>query len=383
MMIDEFTRTVQEAQAGKSAAWRALVAQYQRPALRVAYNILGNQDDVEDTLQEAWLLATQKLATLHEPTRFGGWFYRIVANVDLRRRQKRAAQPIALEALAQLVQPDEEQSQPNEYVGHLPLAMQTLSSRDQIVIALHYYSGVPLATIARLLSIPVGTVKSRLHHARQTLRKELLQMNTQGSTRPEHIPTDFRQTIAGMGGEIPWQPLFTGSFDGWSVNRQPIDADTVPEQWEVIGNDGLVGDDQKNGTMLTYGEQAWEDLEFSLLVTPLAGGNVQTLFRVNEEANGWYLVDMLIGWQAVAVSRLTFDGKGNSELTKLSVVNYPLEHGREYALSIATRGHSITTYMDGALVNQLTDATWLGGQVGLNVWHGKTLYRDMQVRLLR
>jgi len=207
-------------------------------------------------------------------------------------------------------------------------------------------------------------------------------MSTQGITRPDHIPTDFRQTIAGMGGEIPWQPLFTGSFDGWSANRQPITTGSTPEQWEVVGNDGLVGEDQTNGTILTYGEQGWGDLEFSLLVTPLAGGNVQTLFRVNEAANGWYQVDMLIGWQAVAVSRLTFDGQGNSELTKLSVVNYPLEHGREYALSIATRGHSITTYIDGALVNQLTDATWLGGQVGLNVWHGKTLYRDMQVRLL-
>ncbi|MEZ4621430.1 MAG: hypothetical protein R2867_38840 [Caldilineaceae bacterium] len=40
----------------------------------------------------------------------------------------------------------------------------------------------------------------------------------------------------------------------------------------------------------------------------LTGGNVQTLFRVNEAANGWYQVDILIGWQAVVV-RLTFDGR--------------------------------------------------------------------------
>jgi RNA polymerase sigma-70 factor (ECF subfamily) len=382
MMSNEFTRTVEEAQAGEAQAWQLLVQQYHRPALRVAYNILSNQDDVEDALQEAWLLATQKLTSLREPARFGGWFYRIVANVALRKRQKRAAQPVALEALTQLIQPAEEPSPTGEYLDRLPLAMQALSHRDQIVIALHYYSSVPVVTIARLLAIPVGTVKSRLHHARQTLRKELRQMSTQGITRPDHIPTDFRQTIAGMGGEIPWQPLFTGSFASWSANRTPIAAGTVPDGWEVVGNDGLVGEDQANGTMLTYGEPAWEDLECSLLVTPLAGGNVQTLFRINEAVNGWYQVDMLIGWQAVAVSRLTFDGQGNGELTKLSVVNYPLEHGREYALSIATRGHSITTYIDGALVNQLTDATWLGGQVGLNVWHGKTLYRDIQVRLL-
>ena len=382
-MLEDLTEIVRRAQANDRDAWQRLVESYHQPARRVAYTMLGNHDDAEDVLQDAWLLATRKINALREPTRFGGWFYRIVTNVALRKRQQRAAQPAALATLETLVQPSVESPTENDALQRLPLAMQALSNKDQIVIALHYYSGAPLTTIARLLEIPVGTVKSRLHHARQALRKELLTMNKQGIQRPDHIPADFRQTIAGMGGEIPWQPLFMGDFIGWSADRAPIPTGTTPPQWEVIGTDGLVGEDDQQGTTLTYGEPKWGDLEFSLLVTPLAGGNVQVLFRVNKEANGWYLVDMLLGWQAVAVSRLAIDSQGRGEMTKLSVVNYPLEHGREYSLSIATRGHSITTYIDGALVNQLTDATWLGGQVGLNVWHGKTLFRDMQVRLLR
>lgn len=205
-------------------------------------------------------------------------------------------------------------------------------------------------------------------------------MNTQGITRLAYIPADFRQTIAGMGGEIPWQPIFSGGLEGWMINREPISAGATPAGWQIIGADGLAGEDYQDGALLTYGDTSWQDLELSLLVTPLAGGNAQVVFRAHEQ-KGWYLVDLLLGWQTISVSRLTFDEQGNASQIKLSVVDYPLEHGREYALSIATRGHSITTYVDGALVNQLTDAAWLGGQVGLNVWQGKTLYRDVRVRL--
>ncbi len=90
----------------------------------------------------------------------------------------------------------------------------------------------------------------------------------------------------------------------------------------------------------------------------------------------------MMGWQAVAVRRVTLDEAGNPQNIRLSVVDYPLVFGREYAVSIAARGHSITTYIDGALVNQVTDGTWLQGQIGLNVWEAKTLYRNIRVRLL-
>ncbi|MCB0089633.1 MAG: RNA polymerase sigma factor [Caldilineaceae bacterium] len=382
-MTDDFNQIIEQAKAGDPAAWATLTQRFQTPAVRAAYTILGNRDEADDAVQDGWLLALHKLDDLREPARFGGWFYRIVANVALRRRQQRTAWGANLELLEKAVQPDAEATDAAAQLDRLPLALQALSARDQIVVSLHYFSGAPVATIAHVLGIPLGTVKSRLHHARQTLRKEFEKMNTQGIARPDHIPADFRQTIAGTGGEIPWQPIFNGAFVGWLANRQSVPTGVTPTGWERVGSDGLVGEDYANGLLLTYGELEWQDLELSLLVTPLAGGNAQILLRCNEQANGWYLVDLLIGWQAIAISRLTFDAQGQSSQVKLSVVDYPLEHGHGYALSIATRGHSITTYMDGALVNQLTDATWLGGRVGLNVWKGKTLFRDMKLRLLR
>lgn len=63
-MADELIEIVQLAKANNAAALAALVARYQTPAYRVAKNILGNLDDAEDAVQDAWLLALRKLHTL-------------------------------------------------------------------------------------------------------------------------------------------------------------------------------------------------------------------------------------------------------------------------------------------------------------------------------
>lgn len=206
-------------------------------------------------------------------------------------------------------------------------------------------------------------------------------MAKKDGAQTDHIPQDFRNTITGMRGKIPWKRIFTGDFSGWSSD-QPIASGSSPDHWQRVGDDGLVGERRGDGTRLLYGEQQWRNMELSLLITPLTGGNAQILFRLDEDANGFYLFDMLMGWQAVAVSRVIKDANGMASVVKLSVVNYPLQHEREYAVNIAARDHSITTYIDGALVNQVTDDVFDQGKIGLTVWESKTLFRDIQLRLL-
>ena len=378
-MSMESALLVQHAQAGDDKALSALVRLYQTPALRVAQNILGSLHDAEDAVQEAWLLAVPKLGTLRDPTRFGPWLYRIVANVALRQRQRRAAQPDQLALLDEAVAGASEASESR--LELLPLALDALSAKDAIVVTLHYFGGVPIAAIARLLAIPPGTVKSRLHHARQILHKEIIQMS-KNATQPEHVPADFRRVISGMQGEIEWQQIFSGDFAGWSADGSPVNEGSLPPSWEAVGHDGVVGENYGEGSRLLYGDPSWRGVELSLLVTPLAGGNAELFFRVNDSAGCFYAFDLLIGWQAAVVRRVTRDGMGNPNATKLSVVNYPLVLEREYTVTVAVRDHSITTYIDGALVNQVTDDAWLHGQVGLNVWQAKTLYRDIRLRQL-
>ncbi|MDP7597387.1 MAG: sigma-70 family RNA polymerase sigma factor [Pseudomonadales bacterium] len=351
-MMIELTDLVNRARKGDQKALSELVILYRMPALRVAQNILGDRDDAEDALQTAWILAIQSLDSLREPSRFAAWLYRVVANVSLRHRQQRRAIADASRLLELVSSGNSSPQSSNDDL--LPLAMNALSHRDHLVTILFYFSGVPQQSIASLLGIPIGTVKSRLHHGRQVLRKEILKMAKKDIKQTDYVPQDFRKTITGMGGKIPWENISSGDFSGWTTDK-PIAPDSSPDHWQKVGNNGLLGEMRRNGTRLLYGEREWRNMELSMLITPLTGGNAQVVFRVDENANGFYLFDMLMGWQAVAISKVSQDANGLAHVVKLSVVNYPLQHERDYAINIAARDQSITTYIDGAPVNQVTD----------------------------
>ncbi len=392
-MTDALSELVSRAADADNGAFAELVGAYDKAVFRVAQEILQDVSDAEDAAQEAWLAVARRLKTLRDPSSFGLWLYRITANVAIRKRQQRASRPTNVEALEMAFpaagapcagRGSPAESRATQYRDLVPTAMETLSSKDRLVTALHYFGGMPVAEIARLLEVPVGTVKSRLHHARRHLRKEIETMVSR-TDRPEHVPPDFRIVIHGCEGDIPWQELFTGSFSGWSVVKgqgyRPLDGDTPPECWQTAGG-GLVGEQLEEGTCLATGDATWRDYELSALVTPLKGGNAQLLFRMGESAKAFYMLDMMLGWQAIAVTKVEWESAGKPALALLSVVNYPLEHEREYAVGIAARGWSITTYMDGALVNQVTDFSFRAGRVGLNIWQAKTLFREVRFRLL-
>ena len=85
----------------------------------------------------------------------------------------------------------------------------------------------------------------------------------------------------------------------------------------------------------------------------------------------------MLGWRVVQVARAR-----SHALERLSVVDFPTEHGREYHLRVAARGASITTYVDGKLVNQVTDFEMKRGKLGLLAWHSVTRFRAPRYREL-
>lgn len=403
-MCNDLGSLVTKAREGDPQAFARLVAGYDRPARRVAWQILGNLLDAEDAVQEAWMVAWHRLASLRDPGRFEPWIYRIVANAALRRRQQRAAASVRLDAYRRMTvdctmdMPGEVASQgedqaPSACADLVPAALEILSGKDRLAVTMHYFCGMSIERAADLLDVPTGTVKSRLFHARKTIRKEIESMLTEDQTmagnagRPQHIPADFRNVIHSTDrGAMPWHPLLTEGLEGWYVSAlpvtwQPISTDAPPTPWQRV-RDGLVGEDldDSNGSGLVVGDAGWANYEVSLLATALAGGNIQLLFRANRSPFQAYVFDMMLGWQTVDIHKLEVGITGQPHLTLLSVVDYPIEHQREYAISIAARGQSLTTYIDGALVNQVTDASIPAGGVGPNVWHGKTLFRDLKIR---
>ena len=215
-------------------------------------------------------------------------------------------------------------------------------------------------------------------------------MTTQ-PTKREHVPNDFRKEEfrpRTWGGG--WKPLFSGDLSGWEelITREdtaqsgysPIAAGSVPESVEIIDN-GLLLDGADGDVCLATGDVRGHDMELSLLVTPIDGW-CEINFRVDDSeglaARPSYVLSIHPGDATVAVQR-----NARGWVTPLSMVHYPTELGREYAVTILARADSLTTYIDGALVNQVTDRHSPRGRISLGVSDSKALYRDIQHRALR
>ena len=142
-------------------------------AYRLAGYLLRDAAEAEDATQDALEKAWQAWPKLRETDRFGAWFDRIVANVcndRLRRRRVRvlkldeeiAGVPHARDPFREALARDE--------VGRL---VRLLPPDQQLVVGLRFWRDLSLEEIADRLVLPLGTVKSRLHYAMRTLRKEL------------------------------------------------------------------------------------------------------------------------------------------------------------------------------------------------------------------
>ena len=132
---------------------------------------------------------------------------------------------------------------------------------------------------------------------------------------------------------------------------------------------------------VVFGEGGWKSYELKFGLQFLEGANAQIQLRRSADGKQFYLVDFLFGWQALGVSRADHrpGGKG---LQKLSVVNLEMSKLSEYKVEIAVRDLSITTYVDGKLVNQVTDETFGAGPMAFGAWESKARYSQSEFRVL-
>lgn len=170
---------VERARRGDRAAFGLLVEKHS-PALLRAIARRAGPEDAPDLAQEAWIRAFLNLDRLRDPARFGAWLAGIGANVA--RMWLRARQPAGTswEALSDdQAQPRGNGLSPDEQValrelqGEVLTALEALSTANRDAARLHYLDHRSYREIAERLRIPEKTVKSRLHKARQQLRKRL------------------------------------------------------------------------------------------------------------------------------------------------------------------------------------------------------------------
>lgn len=151
------------AERGDQESFGVLAVRYRTKALRVAYGVLHNQADAEDAVQEAFIRVYRNLGRFKGAGRFSSWLYRVVVNEALRAlAARRTCGELELDAeRAPVGIADAEQ------VLLVRRCLACLPKKLRVVLALRGVEELDYAEIAYVLSVPVGTVRSRLHEARR------------------------------------------------------------------------------------------------------------------------------------------------------------------------------------------------------------------------
>jgi RNA polymerase sigma-70 factor (ECF subfamily) len=175
------TRLVERAQRGDQDAFGELVGLEGDRCYAVAIGILRDIELARDSVQQAFLLAWRDLPTLRDPERFGPWLHRILVHAcyEESRRQRRWTTRIRALTPDEAELPD--RSDPTIDTADrdaLERAFARLKPEHRAVVVLHHHVGMPLAEIADVVRVPVGTVKSRLHYATRILRSALTEPGT-------------------------------------------------------------------------------------------------------------------------------------------------------------------------------------------------------------
>jgi RNA polymerase sigma-70 factor (ECF subfamily) len=172
---------VLRAQEGDGEAFRALLGAYEPRLLYFLRRFAADEHLARDLLQEVWLAVFRQLPRLRQPAAFRGWLYQIAHDraVSRVRRQRREAEVLEcvhsereVEAVDEFVQ--------SEQAEAVHAALGKLNEDQRIVLTLRFLEDLSIAQIAEVLRLPAGTVKSRLHYAKESLRSLLYQEQIDG-----------------------------------------------------------------------------------------------------------------------------------------------------------------------------------------------------------
>jgi len=164
---------VNQAKRGDREAFDALARLTGDRCMAIAFRILRDFDHADDAVQVALLTAWREIGALRDPELFEPWLHRILTHACYAeaRRRRRWSERIR-------ILPTEPVHGPDEYLtvearDQLERVFRRLTVEQRAVLVFHHYLGLPLPEVAERLGIPLGTVKSRMHHAKRALRAGL------------------------------------------------------------------------------------------------------------------------------------------------------------------------------------------------------------------
>lgn len=242
MQFMDDAKLVQSAREGDREALGALLDQHWAMLLALCRRMVGDPLFAEDAAQEAALQALVGLDRLRQPERFGPWLCGIGLNICRRWMQDRARYGPSFDELlgGRAIDEPEEAADPavlveaDEQAELVRRAVAALPAGQRSAVLLFYLSGLTGTEVAAALGVEVGSVKTRLHKARRTLRRELQSVWTEDHTMAVQ-PIEMRVTevrVTGDGEEEKYivlldevggsrrLPIWVGRAEGTAIALQ-------------------------------------------------------------------------------------------------------------------------------------------------------------------
>jgi RNA polymerase sigma-70 factor, ECF subfamily len=172
---------IARARAGDTDAFRKLYDSYAPRIYRFMRRMVGDQEDSADLVQELFVRAFRHLGSMRDARAFEAWLMRSAANLSKDHLRRRRLPTVPLEGDDDAPMPEivsqergpEDRAISSELSGVVEQALLKLAPERRAVVILHHVDEMSVEEISRLLGIPLGTVKSRLHRGRAELRNLL------------------------------------------------------------------------------------------------------------------------------------------------------------------------------------------------------------------
>jgi len=168
---------VLRAQRGDRFAFGELAAHYESAVFAIVLRRLRNRSEAAEVTQDVFMRALRKLGQLREPERFAGWLKRIAVRMSINRAVRRPRETMYAPETFDSVRtsPDQplDRIERNERAGQVREGLSQLRPMDRDTLLAFYFEGQSLKEMSDRFSSPVGTIKRRLHTARNRLKAAL------------------------------------------------------------------------------------------------------------------------------------------------------------------------------------------------------------------
>jgi len=174
-------RLIDECREGNRRAQFRLYELYSKAMFNTAYRIMGNREDAEDMLQEAFTDCFRKIGSYRTESTFGAWLKTIVINRCISRLRKREAELVFIDDYSRH---EMQQDEPQEMVWPDPSviarAVERLPDGYRVVFSLYLLEGYDHTEISQILGISESTSKTQYSRAKEKLKKILSEMRRDG-----------------------------------------------------------------------------------------------------------------------------------------------------------------------------------------------------------